>query len=151
MGSDCGYSCDYADQEPVERLVALVTRWCEDEERSFRLVNVRNCSLEETALWPTPFSPECLKLVAEIFGKTLVTGDAELTADYEAECDYLHNARQRVDLLGVVVDAFFDWQLPFIFDFHADGRLVSFEPEDPADYQAMDKQIRCQLSLSGYY
>ena len=96
MGSDCGYSCDYADQEPVERLVALVTRWCEDEERPFRLVNVRNCSLAETQPWPTPTSPQELKLVAEIFGKTLVASDAELTADYEAECDYLHNARQRV-------------------------------------------------------
>jgi hypothetical protein len=147
----CHYSCDHAEREPVERLIALITRWCDDRDCALRRVNVRACSLEETEPWPT--TPRLLKFVCEeVFKKKLLASDAELEATYAEEGEYHRNAREQVDLLGVVVENLPRGDFLFMFDLHAGGRLVRFVPEDPADYQATDKQVRCPcLSLgSGY-
>lgn len=142
MGCDVWYYCESAEREPVERLISLVKRWAIEEGYCYTLVNIENCELHEKEPWRRPDTPQELALVCEIFGKKLADPMEELEASYAAECDYLRRCRQGVDLYGISVDAAWENTGQFIFDFRANGKLVSCTVH-PEHWQASNRIVAC--------
>lgn len=151
MGSDCNYYCDRADRESAEAFLSVVKRWADDTPCPYQQVEMRNCSLEQTREWEWPYRPEVEIGIVELYGMKLTCTPEELEEDFKSDVWYMWRVRERVDLYGLrLVDNRWGNVLQFIFDFAADGRMVSLELENEADFEALDKRVPCRrLQIGG--
>jgi hypothetical protein len=157
-------TCESAERSTVERLVALVHRCAEERGYWHRLVHVQRCSLRDSEgrlLEPDRRDKGYCRIVEAAAAMGPPADYERAMRAYRAEQAYRRDAQHGVDLLGIQVrfkrearpgsGLYGRLSASFIFDLHADGRLVDWTPDSKRDYQAADREIRCELWMSARY
>lgn len=167
MGSDVYYHCRTSSRDQVERLVALVERYAQDHDQPCRVIDIRNCALQETGRWDWPPDAARERRTLELARRLIALGhgeprgkplDAEdvdrISAERQAKLDYFANCQRSVDLYGVALSPLFpvdEEDEPellsrgqLIFDFRANGILVNCTIDPSLDHAA-DAAVPCRF------
>jgi hypothetical protein len=174
MGCDVFYRCRAARRDAVERAVALVERHARESGYPCRVIDIRNCALEETGPWQWPVerstqirARELARQLATIAGAAprppaLTPGEIEeMDRERDEERDCLESCRRGCDLYGVVLPPLFPAREDdrpelasrgqLVFNFRAGGRLVRLNIAPRWD-GARDTTVPCSfLAVGGYW